>query len=254
MSIVTALQRMNRGSHFRADVLRAGDLIDPFLGVDHAWMSGPTFPAHPHAGFSAVSYLFLDSETGIDNRDSLGTQNLIRPGGLHWTTAGRGIVHEEHPAEPGKTVHSLQIFVDLASGRKDIEPFSLTLESQDVPVVQLAGVEVRVPVGSFGGTRSPLNPPTHVTMLDISLEEGAELVVPVEAGESAFVMPIFGAAAVDGDSFEHNDLKLPVYPVQTAPHAIRLQAPRGNAKVMLFAGAPLLSRQQPGACGEARAE
>jgi redox-sensitive bicupin YhaK (pirin superfamily) len=79
MPITTALQRMNRGSHFRAYARRAGDRIDPFLGVDHAWMSGPTLPAHSHAGFPAVSYLFLDLETGIDNRDSLGTQNLIRP-------------------------------------------------------------------------------------------------------------------------------------------------------------------------------
>lgn len=72
-------------------------------------MSGPTFP--PHQGFSAVSYLFLDSETGINNRDSIGTQNLIKSGGLHWTTAGKGIVHEEVPAETGKTVHSLLIFI-----------------------------------------------------------------------------------------------------------------------------------------------
>ena len=64
--------------------------IDPFLGVDHAWISTPTFQPHPHAGFSAVSYLFLDSETGIDNRDSLGNRNHIQPGGLHWTAAGAG--------------------------------------------------------------------------------------------------------------------------------------------------------------------
>src|SRR6266508_3788 len=88
-------------------------LIDPFIGVDHAWMSAPTFPPHPHAGFSAVSYLFLDSETGIANQDSIGNHNLIRPGGLHWTTAGRDVVHEEVSAEAGKTVHSLQLFVNL---------------------------------------------------------------------------------------------------------------------------------------------
>lgn len=85
MSVIATLQRANHGSQFRVYGLRGvADLIDPFIGVDHAWMSGPTFPPHRHAGFSAVSYVFLDSETGIDNRDSLGTRNLIRPGGLHW--------------------------------------------------------------------------------------------------------------------------------------------------------------------------
>jgi len=92
MTTIVHLQRANQGSHFRAFSLRDVDpaLVDPFLGVDHAWISAPTFPPHPHAGFSAVSYLFLDSETGISNRDSLGNQNLIQPGGLHWTAAGRG--------------------------------------------------------------------------------------------------------------------------------------------------------------------
>nr|CUV10899.1 putative 12-oxophytodienoate reductase [Ralstonia solanacearum] len=120
---IATLQRANHGSHFRAYLLRgAAALIDPFIGVDHARMSAPTFPPHPHAGFSAVSYLFLDSETGIDNRDSIGTHNLTRPGGLHWTTAGRGIVHEEVPAETGKTVHSLQSFVNLPPQRRATAP------------------------------------------------------------------------------------------------------------------------------------
>lgn len=240
MPTIATLQRMNHGSHFRAFALRSpDDLIDPFLGVDHAWMSGPTFPPHPHKGFSAVSYLFLDSETGIDNRDSIGTQNLIRPGGLHWTTAGRGIVHEEVPAETGKTVHSLQIFVDLAPERKGIDPYPLMLEPQDVPVVHRPGARIRVVAGSFGGARSPLIPPTDVTMLDISLEQGAELAVPIEASQTAFIMPIFGTMELNGESFDYDGLRLPVFPAQDSPNILSLKAPHGGSKVMLFAGRPL---------------
>ena len=55
-------------------------LINPFMNADHAWMCAPTFPQHPHAGLSAISYVFEASETGIDNRDSLGTHHLIRSG------------------------------------------------------------------------------------------------------------------------------------------------------------------------------
>jgi redox-sensitive bicupin YhaK (pirin superfamily) len=117
----------------------------------------------------------------------------------------------------------------------------LILEPQDVPVVQLPGAKVRVPVGSFGDACSPLNPPTEVTMLDISLEEGAELAVPVAAGHCAFVMPIFGTAVMDGRSFGHNDLRLPVFSAQERSQAITLQATHGSAKVMLFAGAQVQS-------------
>lgn len=242
MSDIVQLHRMNIGAGFRAYSLRGGEKaepIDPFLGVDHAWMSASTFPPHPHAGFSAVSYVFLDSGTGINNRDSLGTHNFIQPGGLHWTVAGRGIVHEEIPAEIGKTVHMLQIFVNLAVDRQDAKPFTLSIEPQDVPIVQFPGVKIRVPIGSFGEVRSPLLPPTDVCLLDISLDEGANLSIPVSNGHSVFVMPIFGTLEINGESFDVNEPRLPVFPAQATSREIALQAKHGNAKVVLFSGLPL---------------
>ncbi len=242
MSDIAQLHRMNIGSGFRAYSLRGGEMaapIDPFLGVEHAWMSAATFPTHPHAGFSAVSYLFLDSESGVNNRDSLGTRNLIQPGGLHWTAAGRGVVHSEVPAESGKTVHMLQIFVNLAVERQGAEAFALSLEPQDVPVVHLPGIKVRVPLGAFGEARSPLRPPTEVCLLDISLDEGASLSVPIPDGHSVFIMPIFGTLVIDGQSFAANEPRLPVFPAQATLREIALQAKDGNAKVVVFSGTPL---------------
>lgn len=242
MSDIGQLHRMNIGSGFRAYSLRGGEtgtLINPFLGVDHAWMSASTFQPHPHAGFSAVSYLFLDSETGINNRDSFGIHNLIKPGGLHWTAADCGVVHEEVPAVIGKTVHMLQIFVNLAVGRQGAKPFTMSLEPQDVPVVHMPGAKIRVPLESFGGARSPLSPPTEVCLFDISLDDGAELSVPVPAGNSTFIMPIFGTLEIDGQPFDANELRLPVFSTQTKARKITLKAKLGNAKAVVLSGLPL---------------
>jgi redox-sensitive bicupin YhaK (pirin superfamily) len=242
MNDIAQLHRMNIGSGFRAYSLRGGEMaepIDPFLGVDHAWMSAATFATHPHAGFSAVSYLFLDSETGVNNRDSLGTRNLIQPGGLHWTAAGRGVVHDEVPAVIGKTVHMLQIFVNLAVEKQGAEPFALSLEPQDVPVVHLPGAKIRVPLGSFADGHSPLSPPTKVRLLDISLDDNASLLVPIPEGQSTFIMPIFGTTEIDGQAFDANDPRLPVFPAQTTSREILLRAKDGNAKVVVFSGTPL---------------
>lgn len=242
MSDIAQLHPMNIGSGFRARALRGGEMaapIDPFLGVDHARMSAATFATHPHAGFSAVSYLFLDSETGINNRDSLGTRNLIQPGGLHWTAAGRGVVHDEVPAVIGKMVHMLQIFVNLAVEKQGNAPFALSLEPQDVPAVNFPGIKIRVPLGSFGEATSPLQPPTEVRLLDISLDEDASLLVPVPAGHSVFVMPIFGAVLIDGQAFDANDPRLPVFQAQESPREISLRADGGNAKAVVFSGTPL---------------
>lgn len=239
MNTLVPLQPMRHGSQFRAFGLHAGELTNPFLGIDHAWMSGPTFPPHPHAGFSAVSYLFADSQTWIENRDSLGGRQQILPGGLHWTAAGRGVVHEENPAEPGKTVHMLQIFVNLPREKQGDAAFALALPPEDVPVVTLPGATVRVPLGAFAGQRSPLAPPTEVMLLDIALESGAELTVPVPAGQTAFVLPVSGRLLVNGQLAESDGAPVPVMTAEREANAIRLQATQGVAQVALFAGTPL---------------
>ncbi|SEK82453.1 hypothetical protein SAMN05216359_103228 [Roseateles sp. YR242] len=241
MTTTARMQRANRGAHFRAYRLHSADpaQFDPFMGIDHAWMSEPTFPPHPHAGFSAVTYLFLDSETGIANRDSNGNRTLIQPGGLHWTAAGRGVVHEENPAVLGSTTHLLQIFVNLPRERQNDAPFALTLAPQDVPVVTKPGVKVRVPLGRFEEAQSPLTPPTDVTLLDISLEAGAELKLSIPADQRAFLMPIFGSASLDGERFGLDDLGAPLLPPADGATTHRLAGGAEGAKVAVFIGEPL---------------
>jgi redox-sensitive bicupin YhaK (pirin superfamily) len=239
---IAKLQSMNIGNGFRATAIRGGEMakpIDPFLGVDHAYMSAPTFKPHPHAGFSAVSYLFEDSTTGILNRDSRGTQNLIKPGGLHWTAAGKGIVHEEIPAENGKMVHMLQIFVNLPLHKQSAEAFALSIDPNDVPIAQLNGSTIRVPLGSYGDVSSPLQTPTEVTLLDITIDDGVEISIPISAGKSAFVLPIIGNVKIDGEFFVGGETTAPVYSEQNSSSEIKIQAINGKAQVVVFSGTPL---------------
>ncbi|MBL9037658.1 MAG: pirin family protein, partial [Archangium sp.] len=65
------LPEQRPGPGFTTHGLRgfAHHTIDPFLNVDHFTMSQPTFPPHPHAGFSAVTVLFEDSPGAFINRD-----------------------------------------------------------------------------------------------------------------------------------------------------------------------------------------
>ena len=241
MTTIARMQRANRGSQFRAYRLHGSDpaQLDPFMGIDHAWMGAPTFPPHPHAGFSAVTYLFLDSESGIANGDSQGNRTLIEPGGLHWTAAGRGVIHEENPAVLGSTTHLLQIFVNLPRDRQNAAPFALTLAPLDVPVVQRPGARVRVPLGSFDGRHSPLRSPTEVTLLDITLEARTELELSVPAGQRAFFMPINGRAELNREGFGLDDLTAPILPIAAEATTHKLVAKAEAAKVAVFIGEPL---------------
>ncbi len=237
---IIPLQAMNQGSHFRADILRdPSAAIAPFLGVDHAWMSAPTFPLHQHVGISAVSYVFEDTQTPTNNQDSLGNHNHIHAGGLHWMVAGRGIRHQEDPLEMGKTVHQLQIFVDLDEVHKSQPPFVLSLAPQDVPVVALDGATVRVPLGRFGEAQSPITPPTEVNLFDIALNDGATLSVHIPVGHNSFVMVIAGTVSVNGQDFSPEQPVVPVFAALSEPQSLTLKARHGKTQVVVFSGTPV---------------
>src|SRR3954466_9067953 len=89
-------------------------MVGPFIFMDHAGPVTET-PAtvssldvlpHPHIGLSTVSYLFGGQVT---HRDSLGVQQIIRPGEVNWMTAGRGIAHSERFEDPAARSGELEM-------------------------------------------------------------------------------------------------------------------------------------------------
>src|SRR5258705_4241259 len=80
-------------------------MVGPFIFMDHAGpiTDIPSQPSsldvlpHPHIGLSTVSYLFGGKVT---HRDSLGVEQVIRPGEVNWMTAGSGIAHSERFEDP----------------------------------------------------------------------------------------------------------------------------------------------------------
>jgi redox-sensitive bicupin YhaK (pirin superfamily) len=164
--------------------------IDPFIGIDSYTMPQPFFGPHPHAGMSAVSLMLPEADGGFINRDSLGDHSVIRPGDLHWTQAGRGMMHEEVPAEPGKAARGMQIFVNMSRANKQADPVAFKVKHEDMPVVNVEGGSLRVVAGEFDGQASPIAQDprwlTRVNMLDVSLQPGASVNIPVNAGDNAF--------------------------------------------------------------------
>lgn len=98
--------------------------VSPFVLVDHYRMRARTFGPHPHAGFSSVTLAFDDCVGEVVSRDSIGHKTPIRAGDLHWTLAGRGVVHSQEPEAEGVSFHGLQIFVNLPECLKLAKPAS----------------------------------------------------------------------------------------------------------------------------------
>jgi redox-sensitive bicupin YhaK (pirin superfamily) len=147
-----------------------GERASPVVLLDEFRVSGRPFPPHPHAGFSAVTYVLEDSEGGLRSRVSLGEDVVVGSGGIVWTQAGSGVIHEEVPADTDRELHGVQLFVNLSSKNKLVAPRVLWLAGNDVPEWRNdSGDRARVVVGSFGGVSSPLVPAEPFTLLDVEL-------------------------------------------------------------------------------------
>jgi redox-sensitive bicupin YhaK (pirin superfamily) len=119
------------------------EIMDPLIMVDHFRMSKPTFGEHGHAGISAVSVLFEDSEGAFNNRDSLGNNIDLKPGDLYWLKAGKGAMHDEKPL-PGARTHGLQMFVNLPASQKHEAPEAVHVKAGAMPIIKSATHRVRV--------------------------------------------------------------------------------------------------------------
>jgi redox-sensitive bicupin YhaK (pirin superfamily) len=69
--------------------------LDPFLLLNNFGTENPNdyiagFPDHPHRGFETATYMIKGL---MRHRDKTGAQGLLKPDGVQWMTAGRGIIH-----------------------------------------------------------------------------------------------------------------------------------------------------------------
>ncbi|HTD04855.1 pirin family protein [Undibacterium sp.] len=190
---------MKIGDHFFAHSFRRseiGDVMNPVLMFDHFWMKRDTFGWHPHAGISAVTYVFEDSKSAHHNSDSMGDNSVIDPGSLHWMVAGSGAMHRERPEGEGALVHGLQFFVDLPGESKSARPYSTHLACNHVPEIIEDGSRIRVVAGQFEGIQSPLVLPQPFLMVDVFMGENKTLNIPLPANWGAWLYSVRGEAGV----------------------------------------------------------
>jgi redox-sensitive bicupin YhaK (pirin superfamily) len=250
------------GDGFEARSFRAKELeaaMDPLVMVDHYVMTEPTFGVHPHAGMSAVSLLFEDSEGRFNNRDSLGNDFDLQPGDLYWLKAGRGALHDEAP-RPGSRIHGLQVFVNLPQRQRRDSPASLLVRASDMPVVASHDYRVRVALGSSNGVTGTRAPDSSMTILDGCVHGGGEFVHRLATHRNAWIQAIDGDLSVSVEGAFHRlgqgEALTVSSPADGHPVDIRLQSrEHGKSHFALFDAEPIgeaYVQQGPFVMGSAR--
>lgn len=187
---------------------------------------------HPHIGLSTLTYLF-DGE--IMHRDSVGSEQAVRPGEVNWMTAGRGITHSERferLRREGGPLDGIQAWVALPDQREEMDPEFWHYDSAALPVFDGDGVVGRLIAGRLAGLVSPVRVESPQFYVHWQLRAGARVSLPAEYPERA-VYVARGAVDLEGQRIEAGAMA-----VLTPGKAATICAD-GDAVVMALGGEPL---------------
>jgi len=184
---------------------------------------------HPHTALQTFTWVI---EGEMLHRDSLGCEQIIRPGQVNLMTAGRGVSHAEDAVndEPGR-LHVAQLWIALPDQELRREPSFHHYAS--VPVVAADGFTVTVIAGSAFGQTAPAAVFSPLVGVDFSCEGPARVEAPLDPAFEHAILVLDGAAAVDGEPAVPDEL---VY-LGTGRPSITLACERA-ARVMLIGGKP----------------
>ncbi|NRG19298.1 pirin family protein [Rhizobiales bacterium] len=214
-------------------------MVGPFIFFDQMGPAefletgGIDVRPHPHIGLATVTYLF-DGE--IHHRDSLGSDQVIKPGELNWMTAGNGIVHSEREdaarKKTARKIFGIQSWVALPKHMEETAPAFEHHGLHALPVISDGGAEVRVIAGELYGARAPVSTASETIYADITLNAGGRM--PIDAThEERAVYTVEGEITISGDKFGPGQL-LVFKPDDTI--TVTADAP---ARFLLLGGEPM---------------
>ena len=187
---------------------------------------------HPHIGLSTITYLF-DGE--IMHRDSLGSEQAIRPGEVNWMTAGSGITHSERferLRREGGPIDGIQAWVALPDGREEMDPGFWHYASNALPVLDHDGVVGRLIAGELAGVTSPVRIDSPQFYVHWQMRALSRVSLPAEYPERA-VYVASGEVEVDGQRVAAGAMAV------LAPNQAVTITALGDAVVMALGGDPV---------------
>jgi redox-sensitive bicupin YhaK (pirin superfamily) len=174
------------------------DHMGPIAVTEH---DGVDIGPHPHMGLQTVTWLVAGE---ILHRDSLGSEQPIRPGQLNLMTAGHGVSHaEEHTGRYRGDLHGIQLWIAQPEATRHGDP--AFEHHRELPQLDVAGGTATVLVGRLGGAESPARRDTDLVGAELALRAGPST-IPLEAGWEHALVVLQGAVTVDGVRLEPGHL------------------------------------------------
>jgi redox-sensitive bicupin YhaK (pirin superfamily) len=203
--------------------------VDHFGPEDVTGRPGMQVPPHPHTGLQTVTWLV---EGEIVHRDSLGSDQSIRPGQLNLMSSGHGIAHSEmSPADHPPAMHGLQLWVALPEEARHGEPrFE---HHAELPVLRDGAATLTVLVGRYGSVESPALVHTPLVAVEVLLPGSGSHRLDLDPAFEYGVLTMSGTVAAAGATVAPGAL-LYVGPGRSE---LTVESPE-TARVFLLGGLP----------------
>lgn len=191
----------------RALPTRERRMIGAWCFLDHL---GPiVFPdghgmhvgAHPHTRLQTFTWMI---EGEIMHRDSLGSEQVIRPGQVNLMTAGHGISHTEDSVTPGARLHAAQLWIALPAAVAEQMPSFA--HYPDVPHWQEQSCAWSLMAGSYGGYQAPTALHSPLIGLEVLSASGGAVRLQLRADFEYGVMALTGGFALQDQDFQADEL------------------------------------------------
>jgi quercetin 2,3-dioxygenase len=219
--------------------------VDHYGPMDTDGKAGMNVPPHPHIGLQTVTWLL---QGNVLHRDSLGTEQLIKPGQLNLMTSGRGIAHAEESvtgpsAGHDRALHGVQLWVALPDASRQVEP--AFEHHAALPATVTGGLHVTVFIGELADQgplaqlRSPATTFSPIVGAELTTAAGehANAAVPLRPDFEHVIFVASGRAEADGVPLEPGQLLyLPTGLRETAVSAA------AGSTMFLLGGVPLGER------------
>ncbi|MGE6288752.1 pirin family protein [Aeromonas media] len=210
--------------------------IGPWCFLDHI---GPTRFApgapgldvgpHPHIALQTFTWMLAGE---ILHRDSLGSEQVIRPGQVNLMTAGRGIAHTEESLAGHPDLHAAQLWIALPEADQHTPPrFD---HYPRLPRWQQEGIDLTLLIGEHSGQRAPTLHFSPILGLDLHAPQGGEITLSLDPAFEHGLFSLQGEVTIAGEALAPEQLLY--LPPGTRELRVTLNP---DTRLLLIGGEPL---------------
>ena len=184
--------------------------------------------AHPHTCLQTFTWMIKGE---ILHRDSLGNEQVIRPGQVNLMTAGRGIAHMEDSLPEERLVHAVQLWIALPPEAAQCDPaFD---HYPDLPCWGERGCSFTLLAGEFSGHVAPTRLYSPLVGLDISSEDAYITTLPLNSDFEYGILPLEGSVRIGEECFQSDEFAYLGHGLESVN--LELQA---SSRILLLGGKP----------------